>query len=249
MTTLDSFSLFLDGIKKERTTVVSISTFNRLINEVQLDWFKARAPENDLEQSVIDDLSQLKVITDGYQTWKGITLAPISANPNSKIFSYPIGTYLPTYPRYYRLQSVQFRMAYKGNSGLYSDVEDYEYARVLRSDKKAVMPRNYYRRAKKGRLYYELVGNVVRCVSEEDCIGSTMMLEYLRYPEKIWLDETLPADHTSQEVAIYTAGYGSVPCEFPDMQTKEIISLAVLKHLERTMDQRFGTYAQGEKMN
>ena len=245
MTTLDSYNQFLDGIKKERTHVVSIPYFNRLINDVQLDWLQAKAPAADLEQSVIDDLSQLKVITDGSQVWKTVTLVPISANASSKEFPYPVGAFVPTYPRYYRLQSVEFKMAYKGAiSQLYDTIGDWEYSRILRSDKRAVMARSYYRRAKKDRLYYELVGNVIKCISEEDCIGSTMKLEYLRYPEKIWLDETLPADHIAQGVAIYTAGYGSVPCEFGDIQTKEIIALAVRTHLERTMDQRLGTYVQ-----
>ena len=128
MTTQQCFELFLDGIKKERTTVVSIPAWNRLINESQSQWLKNKAPGVELTQSLIDDLSRLRVVTDGTQTWSGNTLNPITPISGAeKSFSYPTGKLLPNYPRYFRLLNVEFKIAYyDSNTGLYSDVQDYE---------------------------------------------------------------------------------------------------------------------------
>ena len=252
MKTLDSFRLFLDGIKKERTTVVNIDYWNRLMNECQLTWLKNKAPKVELTQDIIDDLSVLRVVTDGSQTWKGKSLEPIGTIKTiSKEFYLPTNTFLVDYPRYFRLLSIQFLMSYYDTEiAAYRDAEDLEYARVLRSDKRAVMASNYYRRAKKGRLYYEIVGNSIRAVSEEDCIGKLMRLEYLRYPELIWLDEKNMEDHKKgTNGQPYVSGWGSIPCELGDIQTKEIIETAISVHLERTMDQRFQTFAQEQQIN
>jgi len=249
MTTLDSFRLFLDGIKKERTTVVNVDYWNRLMNECQLIWLKNKSPQVELTQNIIDDLSVLRVVTDG-QLYKGNQLSAINpVTTISKEFLLPTGQNLLTYPRYYRLLNVQFLMSYYDTlTGLYKDDEALEYARVLRSDKRAVMASNYYRRAKKYRLYYEIVGTVIRAVSEEDCIGKLMRLEYLRYPEKIWLDESLIKDHSNESGTPYVSGWGSIPSEFGDIQTQEIIDIAISVHLERTMDQRFQTFAQEQQI-
>jgi hypothetical protein len=250
MTTLDCYRLFLDGIKKERTSIVSPSYFNRLINDVQLDWLNAKAPVAELTQDIIDDLSQLRVVTDGSQTFKGHVLNVIPATPTYALsFPLPKATNLSFYPRYFRLLNVQFLISYLNPiTGAYSYDLGLEYASILRSDKRAVTPSNYYRRAKKGRLYYEIIGNDIRAVSQEQCRGGAMRLEYLRYPEQIWLDETNMADHSNETGNPYTNGYGSIPCELGEIQTKEIISLAVSTYLERNSDPRFQSYLQDQQM-
>jgi len=250
MNTLDAFNLFLDAIKRESTSVVSIPYWNRLMNSSMREWMASKAPTGELVQDRIDDLEMLRVVTDNTFTFKGNVLSNIDPiKPHGLSFYLPkyygvTGHQLKDYPTYFRLLNVMFVMSYfDDNTGLYRDSEDWEYARILRSDKRAVTPSNFYRRAKEGRLYYEIVGGEIRVYSETDSEARLMRLEYYRYPDQIYLDETSLADHTVEAGIPYTPGYGSIPCELPDVQTEEVIKIAALKYLERNSDSRFQSFA------
>lgn len=79
----------LDGIKKESTAVLTPDRFNRLINNFAIiDWMNEKAPKNDYDQAVIDDLRRLYKHREVNKT-EGSFLIPED---------------------YHRLQSVQFRV-------------------------------------------------------------------------------------------------------------------------------------------
>ena len=77
MTTLESFRLFLDAIKRERTTTINIDYWNRLVNSELRNWLKAKAPAGEVVQDRIDDLEQLRVATDGETLYGSDKLMPI----------------------------------------------------------------------------------------------------------------------------------------------------------------------------
>jgi hypothetical protein len=82
------YKAVLDGIKKESTAVLTPDRFNRLINNFAvIDWLNEKAPKNDYDQNIVDDLRRLYVTSE-------------VDKDNDKFV-------LPT--NYYRLQSVSFK--------------------------------------------------------------------------------------------------------------------------------------------
>jgi len=79
----------LDGIKKESTAVLTPDRFNRLINNFAvIDWMNEKAPRNDYNQNIVDDLRRLYVTSE--------------VSKENKKYALP--------ENYYRLQSVSFRV-------------------------------------------------------------------------------------------------------------------------------------------
>lgn len=257
MKTLESFRLFLDAIKHERTSIVQPDYFTRLFNLEQMNWLKDKAPEGEVVQERIDDLEQLRVSTDGF-VHNGHILNPITPETGNKLqFCLPkhygeTDHALRYYPTYFRLLNASFILTYTDTiaSGAnfsvpkQRDSVEWEPADIMRSDKRVIASGNYYRRVKEGRIYYEIKGKSIFLIAPENAVGKLLRLEYYRYPVVLYLDETNLSDHTSESGFPYNPGYGSIPCELPDTQTIEIINRCAATYLERNSEQRLQSFSQ-----
>jgi len=248
MTTVDTFKLFLDKIKKENTSVIESDVFTRRFNDAQLSWLKSKAPFVEFEQSIDDDLQVLRVVTDGVMIHEQRIMYPIAPDvTNGRVFTSPIdptvlikginGQYQP-YPKYFRRLNCMFMIQYT-NGWLQGLNSPWLKANILRSDKRAVMD-SVYRQPTEGRLYYEAIANKIRLETGTNTPGIGMRLEYLRYPRELFFDETNLTDVLSN--TNHTIGAGCVPCELADVQVKEIVEMMTIDYLENSSDERFQSY-------
>lgn len=245
LTAEDMYKEFLNMIKKESTSVISPTYFNSIINVSGQDqWIKEKVVETELDQKRIDDLQKLRVVTDGIGTYyvsvtETITLYPIIPDTSQNyVFSLPIN---PTtlinnnqsttqhYSRYLRMLNVMFKINYVSNECELTGISDWMKANIMRSDKRAISYKNKYRKPKDSRLYYEVINDKIRLITETSSTGNSMRLEYLRYPRDIFFD---PNRVTPNDVN----------CELPPQQQSEIVSLAAQTYLERAKDERYQSF-------
>lgn len=228
LTVEDIYNAFLDGIKKEQIGTVSPLMFNRFINEGQGIWLSEQKELIDQGQKNIDDLQVLDTVTDGIFSWNGTVLEPISLT-NDRC-SLPIDPSTPiggiSYPRYWRLDNIQFKITYSGNS-CYDDgtVSDWLPAKILKGDKETVIERDPYRKPKDTRLYYKEENNKIVLYTGTNSTGYQAKLRYKRYPVEIVFDANTPLNN--------------VTCELAPRQRQEIVDITVRTYIERAKDSRY----------
>jgi len=253
-TTQDLYYAFLDGIKKSYTGTVVPSVFNRIINVWgQDEWVKQNAVEGiELNQKQIDDLSELRVVTDGamvYETNILYPIAPITGNSNQfylpeKVFDLTnVNGAVQTYPKYLRTLNVMFKLNYVENECDLEGVSDWLQVNIMRSDQRAPNLTSPYRKPKDDRVYYEKIQDRHRLITGTPSYGHSMRLEYIRYPRRIFFDIAHPGDAANPN---YTPGTGSVNCEMQPHLIKEIVDLAIRIYLERVKEERYRTFLNEE---
>lgn len=253
-TTVDMYKAFLDGIKKSEAATVIPSVFNRIINDWgQDEWISKNAMVPELNQKQIDDLSQIRVVTDDEFIVSGTLMRPIgpdtgkdyqftipkdpTANINYQQLDGNTGT--QNYPRYLRLLNVMFKLSYVDNECDLEGVSDWIGAEIMRSDQRIVILDNPLRRPKDNRLYYEMLEDKIRLITGTSSTGYAMRLEYFRYPVEIFINESNLSDTGNPAT-------GSVNCEFQSQQRKEIVDIAVRTYLERVKDPRYQSFLNEE---
>ena len=256
-TTIDMYKAFLDGIKKSHQGTVSPDAFNRLINDWGQDEFMSKyADQVELTQKEIDKISVLRVITDNifkYSTridgGSAYALPPIPVSSINNYFNYPfdkdttISSVL--YPAYRRFGGVQFQLQYINDRCNRAGYSEYKSAKVLKSDQRTILYSNNYRKPNEDRLYFYFSGkDIVLDCGQRIGIqskGVKMILEYYRYPRKIFFDTQKP---TTEQIGtpVYTVNTGCVNCEFPGYVKKEIVDIAVRNFLERSKDPRYQSF-------
>jgi len=239
----DIYRAFLDGIKKNSTSIVTPNQFNRIINDWgQDEWLKQNCLTIEFNQKQIEDLERIRVVTDGEFTLNGNVIYPI-APTTSNLFIIPKYTYdivnrqpdgtegLQTYPPYYRLLNVSFKLEYgsENECGL-TGISDWLDAKIMRSDLRNVIMDNPFRKPTDARLYYEILNGQIRLITGTNSIGYSMRIEYLRRPNDI----------------VFVPGEEGTPCEFNHEIQKEIIDIAVRVYLERVKDPRWQSFIQEE---
>lgn len=206
------YRYFLIQVRKAHTVVISPTRWNEFINPVALDWVKMKLPELEFNQKRIDDLEAIKVLTDGIQYNK------IDSNLDNT-FDIPYNAL--GWPKYLHGLSVQF--SYQMAKTLYG-------AKILRSDVRAFIRKNPYRKPRAGNLiYYEHRGGKIYPYWELDLPMNQLILEYYSYPDEIKYD---PSD---------TGNIIDLPGSFKPTQNKEIMDLGVTKFLENVSDPRIQT--------
>lgn len=264
-TTQDIYLAFLDGIKKESTSVVTPFLFNRLINEWGQDlWLADKVTEIELNQKRIDDLEVLRVVTDGVYTWDDPSLPAVNASlvysitpdtTNGYIFTLPKddSVAIPNtsgtnkkYPKYYRFLNVMFKIMYVSDSCGRTGESDWQWPYIMRSDNRATVYSNPYRKPTNDRLYYEIVNGKIRVETDTTSYPTKMRLEYIRWPHAIWFDSTAPT--TESRNFSHTAGQGCVNCELPEAQKREIVDVCVRTYLERVKDPRYQSFLLEERI-
>jgi len=250
-TTLDIYNSFLSAIKKESTSIVVPSAFNIIINEAYENWLRVKLKTPELVQKRIDDLSALRVVTDGQMPFNDpnsasgpVVLSPIGSS--NGVFSYPLrerNISGEKYPLYFHLLNVMFKIQYIDNKCGNVGVSDFIGSKIMRSDQRVFIRGNKYRRPSDDRLYYEIIGDNIRCITDTGSYGVSMRLEYVKKPNKIFFDQQHQADAVNPN---YVAGTGSVPPEVLDPQRQEIVDEAARIHLERVKDERYKSFLQEE---
>ena len=158
-TVTDLYKAFLDGIKKESTSIVIPSKFNRIINEAQLIWLRDNVKTVELNQKQIDDLRVLRVVPEG--------ISPTATGSN--IFPLP--------DKYYRLLNVQFAFDVGDEAG--SELA-YKTSHVMRSDQRTSNKESVYREPTSKRLYHDLIGDNIYFYGGDGVIALSAKPEYLR---------------------------------------------------------------------
>ena len=244
----DMYKAFLAGIKKEQSSIVPPSTFNLLINEEQDKWLKEKFASIEIDQKRIDDLQILRTATDGEYVLVQV-LQPIRPDTTGgKVFTLPtdpdaninninITSGVPSsqkYPRYRRLMGVQFKIRYVDNECGFTGISDWLPSNIMRSDKRQAIMSNPYRSPSDERIYYEIVNNKIKLITNTDSQGYAMKLEYLRYPSVINYSTVV----AEQE-----------PCELLSEQQQEIVDRAVVTYIERSKNPRYQTVSIEQQKN
>lgn len=243
-TVTQMYELFLDGIKKERISTVPPSGFNRIINEAYDAWYRDKSLKIEQDQKKLDDLQELRVITDGVFKYLGSPLVPIhaindttSSDYGRNLFPLPIpndnGNDVMiegvVYPEYRRLLGVMFRLKYYGDP-CHTDGElsDWKEAFIMRSNQRAEVKKNPFRRPRKGMIYYEVLDKLIKLDigDNTNSFGYDMRIDYIKYPRAINFSEN-PSEN--------------VMCELQSDQCLEIIDIAVKTYIERVSDPRYQT--------
>ena len=269
---VEQYKIFLDGIRRSETNQVLPEAWNRFINTIILKWVNMKQDMVERTQTFTDDLSIITVKTDGVPH---PLILRIGAVNDRYIFSIPGITYknpegkLPTsyvnengdpvppddeikgrkivyhkYPEYFRLLNIY---------GVTSDKQRIE-AKSLDTNREDELLSNTYTKPSGKLCYYSLEdgasynpgGRIFKLrtdVSELYWID----IAYLRYPEKIFFDESKPLDNPDNVKHI--RGGGSVPCEFPESQTLEITDMAIRIFLEMRSDPRWKTFTNEQMIN
>ena len=149
------------------------------------------------------------------------------------------------YPPYLHLLSVQFKIEYINNECGLKGISVWKDADILRSDNRAVLKQNPFRKPKDDRLYYEILNEHIVLTTGTESKGREMNLDYLRHPRKIFFNVKNGGNvHLEQEgIPDYsgTIDNGSVNCELPNDLRQEIVETAVRTYIERVQDPRYQT--------
>jgi len=199
-TAYDMYKGFLDGIKKESTAIVTPDRFNRIINDWgQDEWIKEKSIAIERDQKRIDDLSKIRVATDGEFSFGGNILYPLAPDTGSIQFSIPVdptedinsrrddGTIVAqSYPKYMRLLGAMVKLQYgEGQECGLEGISDWKKVTILRSDARSTSLDNPFRKPKDSRLYYEILNEKLRIITGTTSTPYALRMEYLRYPQQI----------------------------------------------------------------
>jgi len=224
---------FLDGIRQTSQNTVIPAVFNRLINHSAVQWAKNKLPLVEFSQKRIDDLDILRIDTGSSGAVDEDTSSyPIISSTTAYVFPIPTsydgestGMLMDgDYPLYMHGLNALFRI---------DADDDWERARIMRSDQRAVNMERSYRIPSNDRLYYEKRGTSIILIGST-LSHSQLRLEYIRYPKKI----------------VYSATAGdNINPEFSPSQNKEIVDQSIREYLERKGDPRYKSFLNEEMIN
>ncbi|MFP4046154.1 MAG: hypothetical protein ACLFT4_00160 [Bacteroidales bacterium] len=234
ITALETYKLFLEGIKKESISTVPPDIFNNLINKSQLKVILSKLPETEVINKRVEDLSQLLVTldTENYPAIETIS-------PNSNAFRVPRMDSLDinevNYPQELKILNVGFKMQYYGHRCFPDGLgEDFEMATLMKTDQRYQILKNPHRFPTLGppnvRVYFQVYQDKIRAViarKSTESYARYLKLEYYRYPVEFFFDKNNPD--------------GGTPLEFRNEMVHEIVDHAVLSYIERIQDPRFQT--------
>jgi hypothetical protein len=217
VTAIEVYKAVLAELKHYNTTSMTPDEFNYHIWIAELEYVKNRYWAHEQHQKQIDDLSVIKVVTDGVA---GFPVPLVNEGPALTGKEYIT---LPT--NYLHLLAVSVRVKYK-NVPCETDgtLSDYTAATHLKDDKRFVVHDDYYQKpsAEWPNLYYDQRGNKLTFQCGVSVVQD-VMISYLRLPVRITFDIT---------------GQNNVASEFEWPQTLEIVKHCVISYLETIKDQR-----------
>lgn len=161
-TITDMYHSFLDGIKKESTTTVTPSRFNRMINTAQLLWEMVNIKDVEREQFDIDRFRNILVSEE----------VPVSTTANM----------FPLSSAYLRLLSTQFKVQWNSTS-CYDGISEFLPGNYLKTNNISVSKVNPYRRTNQNRLHYRQIEQNIEFIENPHCTPIICKIEYLRYAQ------------------------------------------------------------------
>ncbi|RKY72200.1 MAG: hypothetical protein DRP97_00995 [Candidatus Latescibacterota bacterium] len=249
-----AYNLFLQGVRREKTSVIGPDIWNLLINNVVLKWINMKQNNVERNQSFDDDLSIITVTTDGLPFYPLLQLA---SNVDVKVFPVPEKTFSNTknthkyddenkmsYPDYLRLLNIR-GIDFDGNEIKLTSLKTNEEDEILTNEYTTPSIEECYYRVEDGSVYYP--GGRVYKVYSGDIDIVKIKLSYLRNPIEYFLDESNPSDNVSN--VDHVRGKGSVPLEFDDLRTTKIIDMAVRLFLEIKGDPRYKSLLNEQVVN
>lgn len=214
---VDVYKAVLSELKHYNTTSMTPDEFNYHIWIATLEYVKNRYWAHEQHQKQIDDLSVIKVVTDGVAGYPAplVNLGPAISGQE----------YVQLPANYLHLLAVSVKVRYvsvpcKADNTL----SDYIAATHIKDDSRFVVGDDYYKRptAEWPNLYYDQRGNKLTFNCGLSVVQSAM-IAYLRLPQRIFFDVT---------------GLAHVPSEFAWPQTLEIVKHCTISYLETIKDQR-----------
>ena len=229
VTAVDVYKYVLEQLKHYNTTSITPAEFNIRIWNAELDYVRNRYWAWDQHQKSIDDLQHIRIVTDGVAGFPP-PIPNVGPNVAGQEYIQMPGNYL-------HLLAVAVRAKYK-NVPCETDGQLSKpiAATPLKDDEYHVVDDDYYKQplAVWPRLYYSLRGDKMT-FKAGDSIVQDVILNYLRYPQRIVFDEQNPA--------------GGTPSEFTEEQTKEIVVILVTDYLEAIESARVQTKPFIEQQN
>lgn len=226
---VDVYKAVLEELKHYNTTSVTPAEFNYRIWIAELDYVRNRYWAWDQHQKAIDDLYVIRIVTDGVAGFP-----PPLPNEGPIVAGQE---YITMPENYLHLLAVAARVTYK-NVPCIKDgtTSPFIACTPLKDDAYHVVDDDYYKKpiAEWPRLYYSQRGNKMT-FKAGDSIVKDVMLNYLRYPQRIFFDEANPS--------------GGTPSEFTEEQTNEIVILFVKSYLEAIESSRVQTKPFIEQQN
>lgn len=233
ITARDMYDYILSEIHKEVTSSVYPEEFESHINKAQHEYVENRYSQAEQIQKRIDDLRMLVAIdlipnTGGLPgTQPGGEVFDLPYNPNALVTT--VGNPSGENHGYLHLLNVGFRLAYIGSTcGLTGISDHYIKARPLPSDKEYEIVNDPFNKPTDFKLYYQIIGNRLRLISNGKSVGFEAKIQYLRYPREIQLVNA------------------QVDCELPLHARKEICDIAVRNIIEKIQSPRYQTILSEE---
>ena len=246
--TVDMYQATIDGINKNRTTILIPAKWNRLINDALLDYSREHIVKGEVNQKRIDDLRMLYV-TDEVNS--------ISSNS----FPLPDGTTVNNtngilLPLYLRLLGTAFKINYVDNKCRKQGLSDWIYeTHVMKSDRRNVIKRNPFRQPKDEKIYHRQIGNIIEIDTGTSSTAAVMHIEYWKFPRQIFYNTNGGnVDQVGTIVnGLLTFDYtgvtpGSVNCDLPEEQRQEVVDNAVRIYVERSQDPRYKSVLTEEQI-
>ena len=247
-TTEEYFKALADSIRVAHTAIIDPAKFNAIINVAELNYVMEKLPKREFDQKVVDDISILRVKTDGAFIFEGRKILTIQKVLNS---GFPVPRMSSPYynaasgmvkigTRYYPLYLQGIRVDFLIDGVLVG-------AKPISSDEVRNMRTSSYRKPKGTKCYFEMANQWILGYFGDGVTCTEMNLEYYTYPRMVFYDEGLTADRTDLTAvpaspdldaipvipsAIYTTGSGSVNSSFEEYQKREIIDIATRSYLE-----------------
>ena len=211
------YKAVLAELKHYNTTSMTPDEFNYHIWIAELEYVKNRYWAHEQHQKQIDDLSVIKVVTDGVA---GYPMPLLNEGPQL-----PGMEYVTLKADHLFLLAVSVQVKYFGvPCKTDGSLSPYTAATHLKDDKRFAVSEDYYQKpiAEWPNLYYDQRGNKLTFNCGNSVVQS-VQIAYLREPTRIVFDVTSAAH---------------VGSEFSWSQTLEIVKHCVISYLETIKDPR-----------
>lgn len=238
-TTEEYYKELTISIRRAWTTILDPDQFNALINLAELDYVTGKLPEREFNQKRIDDLSVLRVLTDGESIcYHGFVVYPI---PSTAVTIFPVprrrSSFYDATTGYCKIGNQNYPVYLSGSRVSFKVNEIWIEGSILPPDEKGNILKSTFRKPSVERLYFEHSGQFIKGYFPVNTVINSMLLEYYTYPRMVFYDEQSPADNSAN--VNHTPGQGSINSIFEENQKREIIDIATRTFLEITESPRY----------
>lgn len=233
-TTEEYYKALLESIRKAFTVILKPSEFNALINLAELEFVMGKLPEREFNQKRLDDLSVLRVFTDGKFIYDGTVIQPIPAYLGTSMFALPKreSSYYDATSGMVKIGNNYYPLYLSGARIDFKIGDNWIDAKLMRSDQKSDILKSGYRKPSATKVYFDVAGQWINGYFATGSNATAMNLEYYAYPRTVFFDENTPGDIDAPGQPPPVINPGSVNSVFEEYQKREIIDIATRRYLE-----------------